>query len=151
MNFALKTRKFVSKTRNCVSNTRNCVLKTRNFAVKTLLDLVPPGAYHPPYSVIIFAMGMVCGQLDHSFNDHGQISAEIHDSIIYWITVDPHVIMYGLLPPLLFESAFGVDYHVFVKVAAMAIIMALPGVILATGFTAAVAKIFFTGCCHVGW
>ena len=44
----------------------------------------------------------------------------------------PQVILFGLLPPLLFESAFNVDYHVFIKVASMAIVMALPGVILCT-------------------
>ena len=118
--------------------------------VKTLLDLVPPGAYQPPYSVMIFSLGMICAQLDHSFNSHGEISMEIHSSVEYWLNVDPHVIMYGLLPPLLFESAFGVDFHVFVKVAAMAIIMALPGVIVATGCTAAVSMLFFSGCCNVG-
>ncbi len=118
--------------------------------VKTLLDLIPTGGYQPPYSVMIFGLGMVCAQMDHSFNANGEVSEEIHESVDYWLNVDPHVIMYGLLPPLLFESAFGVDYHVFVKVAAMAIIMALPGVIIATGCTAAVSMLFFSGCCHVG-
>lgn len=118
--------------------------------VKTLIDLIPMGAYHPPYSVMIFTLGMVCAQMDHSFNSNGEISEEIHESIEYWLAVDPHVIMFGLLPPLLFESAFGVDFHVFAKVAAMAIIMALPGVIVATGCTAAVSMLFFSGCCDVG-
>lgn len=117
--------------------------------VKTLLDLIPPGAYHPPYSVLIFALGMLCAQLDYSLNANGEISPEIHESVEYWLAVDPHVIMYGLLPPLLFESAFGVDFHVFVKVAAMSVIMALPGVIVATGCTAAVSMLFFSDCCHV--
>lgn len=118
--------------------------------VKTLLDLIPTGVYQPPYSVMIFGLGMVCAQVDHSFNGDGAVSKEIHESVEYWLNVDPHVIMYGLLPPLLFESAFGVDFHVFVKVAAMAIIMALPGVIIATGCTAVVSMLFFSGCCHVG-
>lgn len=30
--------------------------------------------------------------------------------------MDPHLLLHVLLPPLLFESAFAIDYHVFEKV-----------------------------------
>lgn len=59
----------------------------------------------------------------------------LHVSIEYWKHVNPHAILFALLPPLLFESAYGVDYHVFQKVAPMAVLMAGPGVLVATLLT----------------
>ena len=37
------------------------------------------------------------------------------DSVDAWKHIDPHAVIFGLLPPLLFESAFNVNYHVFCK------------------------------------
>eukprot|EP01043_Picozoa_sp_COSAG02_P006088 COSAG02_NODE_170_length_31534_cov_33.568498_7_plen_824_part_00 len=119
--------------------------------VKTLLELLPRSAYHPPYSVMIFGLGMLCGQIDHSVNDNGEASGTMHESISYWAVVDPHVIMFGLLPPLLFESALGMDFHVFAKVFYVASIMALPGVLLCTVLTGCVAMLFFGHCCNISW
>ena len=45
------------------------------------------------------------------------------------------MILFALLPPLLFESAYGVDFHVFEKVFPMALIMAGPGVLVASLLT----------------
>ena len=119
--------------------------------VKTLFEMLPRSAYHPPYSVIIFGLGMLCGQFDHSFNAGGEVSGTMHESIEYWATIDPHVIMFGLLPPLLFESALGMDFHVFIKVFNVALIMALPGVLLSTVLTGSVGMLFFGPCCHISW
>ena len=40
-----------------------------------------------------------------------------------------------LLPPLLFESAFAIDWHIFYKVSKYALFLALPGLIIATVLT----------------
>lgn len=119
--------------------------------VKTLLEQLPRSAYHPPYSVMIFGLGMLCGQIDHSANEDGEFSITIHQSIDYWAKIDPHVIMYGLLPPLLFESALNMDFHVFSKVLYVAGIMALPGVLVSTLLTGCVAMLFFGNCCSITW
>ena len=46
--------------------------------------------------------------------------------------MDPHLLLHVLLPPLLFESAFAIDFHIFRKVAAYALVLAGPGLALCT-------------------
>ena len=52
--------------------------------------------------------------------------------------MDPHLLLHLLLPPLLFESAFAIDWHIFSKVSPCALFLALPGLIVATSLTAGV-------------
>jgi len=44
-------------------------------------------------------------------------------------SMDPHLLLHVMLPPLLFESAFAIDWHIFSKVAPFALLLALPGLI----------------------
>ena len=39
--------------------------------------------------------------------------------------MDPHLLLHVLLPPLLFESAFAIDWHIFQKVSGYALFLAL--------------------------
>jgi NhaP-type Na+/H+ or K+/H+ antiporter len=50
-------------------------------------------------------------------------------------TVDPHALLYIILPPLLYESASAMDWHVVRKILPSAVILAVPGVILNTFIT----------------
>ena len=59
--------------------------------IKTLLELLPASSYHPPYSVMIFGFGMLLGAADNYSNAAGELSVAMHESIVYWQTVDPHV------------------------------------------------------------
>ena len=49
--------------------------------------------------------------------------------------MDPHLLLHLLLPPLLFESAFAIDWHIFYKLSGYALVLALPGLLVATGLT----------------
>ena len=51
--------------------------------------------------------------------------------------MDPHLLLHLVLPPLLFESAFAIDWHIFAKIASNALVLAVPGLMLATGITGA--------------
>ena len=51
--------------------------------------------------------------------------------------MDPHLLLHLVLPPLLFESAFAIDWHIFAKIAQSALVLAVPGLIVATGVTGA--------------
>jgi NhaP-type Na+/H+ or K+/H+ antiporter len=50
--------------------------------------------------------------------------------------VDPHAIMFVFLPPLIFESAFYVDAHIFLRAFKSIVAMAVVGVIVASTVTA---------------
>jgi NhaP-type Na+/H+ or K+/H+ antiporter len=52
-------------------------------------------------------------------------------------------ILYSLLPPLLFESAFNVNYHVFIKVLKSSLMLATSGVVLSTGLLGCVFMLIF--------
>ncbi len=49
--------------------------------------------------------------------------------------MDPHLLLHVMLPPLLFESAFAIDWHIFSKVYAYAIFLAVPGLAVCTALT----------------
>jgi NhaP-type Na+/H+ or K+/H+ antiporter len=50
-------------------------------------------------------------------------------------TMDPHLLLHLLLPPLLFESAFSIDFHMFLKLGNNALLLAGPGVAVAAALT----------------
>ena len=49
--------------------------------------------------------------------------------------MDPHLLLHALLPPLLFESAFAIDWHIFEKVYLYALFLAVPGLVFCTTAT----------------
>ena len=49
--------------------------------------------------------------------------------------MDPHLLLHALLPPLLFESAFAIDWHIFEKVYLYALFLAVPGLVVCTTLT----------------
>jgi NhaP-type Na+/H+ or K+/H+ antiporter len=62
-----------------------------------------PAHKKPPYAVILFALGGVIGAIvPPTNNELGPVEQ-----------TDPHVILFLLLPPLLFHSSWSIDSHVF--------------------------------------
>lgn len=57
------------------------------------------------------------------------------NSLRMFAEMDPHLMMLLLLPPLLFESAFAIDWHLFRKLSWYAVFLALPGLLVATTLT----------------
>jgi NhaP-type Na+/H+ or K+/H+ antiporter len=58
--------------------------------------------------------------------------------------MDPHALLYIVLPPLLYESASAMDWHVLRKLLPSAILLAVPGVMLNTFLTGCFVKLFVT-------
>jgi len=59
--------------------------------------------------------------------------------------MDGHLILHLLLPPLLFESAFAIDWHVFTKVWGYALLLAGPGLVMSTVLTGLTYAGLYTG------
>jgi len=57
---------------------------------------------------------------------------------------DPHALFFVILPPLLFESASGMNWHVLRKVLPSSLILALPGVLVNVALTGLCIKGFVT-------
>jgi NhaP-type Na+/H+ or K+/H+ antiporter len=93
----------------------------------------------------MFVFGFVVHALHESVG-----LGNLGESVLAWDQVHPHVILYGLLPPLLFESAFNMHYHVFERVATSSLLLAGPGVMLALGLTALLLKALFASY-HWSW
>jgi len=64
-----------------------------------------------------------------------ELPGRLGTSVAAWARVDPHVILFVLLPPLIFESAFSLNVHVFKKVAFSSMLLAGPGVVLSVAMT----------------
>lgn len=90
-----------------------------------------PEAFRPPFSVLLFLSGLVIAAIATAV-DFGPLGTSIAD----WSFVHPHGILFALLPPLLFESAFGMDFHIFWRVAGQAVLLAVPGVMMCVAMTA---------------
>ncbi|KAJ3092433.1 hypothetical protein HK102_007444, partial [Quaeritorhiza haematococci] len=102
-----------------------------------LLKLLPK-YLRPPYTVILFLVGLILAVVTDKIGASrlGLFGASMDATR----NLDSTVILFILLPPLLFESGFGMDYFVFKKVAGQSIILAFPGVII----TALLIGLFFT-------
>ena len=65
--------------------------------------------------------------------------------------IHPAFILFVLLPPLLFESAFSMKWHVFRKQLFASLILAGPGVLLSTGLTGVASKLLYGSTEGFGW
>jgi NhaP-type Na+/H+ or K+/H+ antiporter len=134
-----------------------CLIST--VAVTTFLGKLGNGAccgksLNPPFTVVMFFFGYMCSalavhddleELRDGMDEHHILSFTeiIFDSVVSWKGAHPHVILFVLLPPLLFEDASGMDYYVFRKVLMSSILLAGPGVGLSMGLTAATTMLLF--------
>ena len=84
-----------------------------------------------------------------------KINLEFISSSIEWAgTIDPHLILFVFLPTLIFEAAFAMDVHTFRKSLTNAILLAVPGIIIALLLTGALAIAMGTlgiGLAKWGW
>ena len=84
----------------------------------------------PPYTVIMFVVGVVFERWSES------LPTALSTSMEGWKHTHPHFILFVLVPPLLFESSFNVDWAAFRTQAMSSIVLAGPGVLFCTGATA---------------
>lgn len=92
-----------------------------------------------PYTVLLLLLGMIIGGVLTTVHPHDDFSM----SAGVFASMDPHLMLFVFLPPLLFESAFNIKWHVFKKTAGAAMLLATSGVVLASLFTALCVKGMF--------
>lgn len=90
-----------------------------------------------PFTVILVIFGLILGALTRTgilvkFN-----LAFIANSIEWGGSFDPHMILFIFLPILIFEAAFAMDVHTFRKTSTNAVMLAVPGIIIALFLTGA--------------
>ena len=102
-------------------------------AVVRHLFAEPPLCYFP-YTVVMFSIGMVWGQLGRVFD------SEKYTQLAH---MNPHLILYTFLPLLIFESAFAMEMSVFKKLIGQCLLLAGPGLVIASGLTAVGARYMF--------
>ncbi|XP_033119377.1 sodium/hydrogen exchanger 10-like [Anneissia japonica] len=94
-----------------------------------------------PYTVILLILGTCLGILSNRFENVSLYTGMAH--------MDPHLIMHVFLPVLIFESAFAMDVHIFMKSFIQVCILAVLGLMVATVLTSLIAK--FTFSYNWGW
>lgn len=60
-------------------------------------------------------------------------------SIDFAANMDPHMLLFIFLPILIFEASYAMDLHTFKKTSTNAILLAVPGILMALGLTGALA------------
>eukprot|EP00746_Dinoflagellata_sp_MGD_P144133 gnl/MRDRNA2_/MRDRNA2_76888_c1_seq2.p1 gnl/MRDRNA2_/MRDRNA2_76888_c1~~gnl/MRDRNA2_/MRDRNA2_76888_c1_seq2.p1 ORF type:complete len:690 (+),score=116.84 gnl/MRDRNA2_/MRDRNA2_76888_c1_seq2:109-2070(+) len=68
-------------------------------------------------------------------------------SVYLWKTIDPHLLLFVFLPPLLFADCMNIQWHYFKRCFMQCVILAGPGVVVGCGLTAAFVKY----CFPYGW
>lgn len=118
--------------------------------INYLLKFIP-GLYRPPYSVMLFLSGFACANvaLEASSTEHlnwladSKIGASLIEMIHVADDLHPHLILYVLLPPLLFHASFNMDWYIFKKIFWQAFLLAVPGVLISCFLTSMVPKFLF--------
>ncbi|PCH95857.1 MAG: hypothetical protein COB85_04165, partial [Bacteroidetes bacterium] len=89
-----------------------------------------------PFTVLLLLIGIGLGVMAGEGLFDGAL--ESFKIGIHWAgNIDPHLILYVFLPILIFEAAFALDVHVFKKTLGNAVILAVPGIVVALVLTAA--------------
>ncbi len=89
-----------------------------------------------PYTVTLLIIGLIIGiAVRMGFFDGWGVT--FYHAVQWAGHIDPHLILYVFLPTLIFEAAFAMDVHTFKKSVGNAVILAVPGIIIALLLTAA--------------
>lgn len=95
-----------------------------------------------PYTVALLLIGLAMGGVERTgfFEHHMEI---ISHSLHLVSGIDPHLILFIFLPTLIFESAYGLEVHLFRRIFPQIATLAVPGLIISAVATAALVKTFF--------
>ena len=100
-----------------------------------------PSCIRPPYAMTLFALGAFLSYLHHTQPSTGW--ALFSHSIGVVENINPEVVFFVILPPLLYESGSGLNWHVFRRLMWSAFILAFPGVVLNLFFIGIFAWVAF--------
>lgn len=76
-----------------------------------------------PYTPTLFVIGIIAG----SYYSYLGVFGHALKSVIY---MDPHGLLSIFLPPLIFESGFNADWHIFRKQSKQIFLLAFPSVVV---------------------
>jgi len=95
-----------------------------------------------PYTVSLLVVGLALGLIQRQglFSEHLLLLDNMLEQVS---SIDPHLILFLFLPPLIFESAFSLEVHLFRRIFTQIALLAVPGLIVATLLTATLAKWVF--------
>ena len=99
-----------------------------------------------PFTVLLLIIGLALGVINrlgflgefHIFDFNLGFTA-ISKSIDFAANMDPHMLLFIFLPILIFEASYAMDLHTFKKTSTNAILLAVPGILVALGLTAVLA------------
>lgn len=98
-----------------------------------------------PFTVMLLIFGLIAGVLVRfgffeSWNlGFTEIDVSIVGRSLRWAAnIDPHLLLYTFLPVLIFEAAFAMDVHTFKKSLTNAVLLAVPGIIVALLLTGSI-------------
>eukprot|EP00941_MAST-03F_sp_MAST-3F-sp1_P004252 g4252.t1 len=91
-----------------------------------------------PFTVVQLVIGVALGVIATHFE--GALGA-LGESAFMMKDLDPHLLLHIFLPALIFESAFTTDWHVFTAVKNTCLLLAGPGLLMATFLTGAATKV----------
>lgn len=96
-----------------------------------------------PFTVLLLLIGLGLGVMARvGLFEHWNIGIAdldvsfINNSITWAANIDPHLLLYVFLPILIFEAAFAMDVHTFKKSVTNAVLLAVPGIVIALVLTA---------------
>jgi NhaP-type Na+/H+ or K+/H+ antiporter len=99
-----------------------------------------------PFTVLLLIIGLVLGVINRfgflgevHFLDFTIAFTAISESINFAANMDPHMLLFIFLPILIFEASYAMDLHTFKKTSTNAILLAVPGILMALSLTAALA------------
>lgn len=91
-----------------------------------------------PFTLVLFLLGNLVGGV-HEAVSLGHLS----ESLDLWQSLNPETLLFLFLPPLLFVSAFEVEYHIFRRLIWQSVLLATVGVAINSGLLALVSIGFF--------
>ena len=100
-----------------------------------------------PFTVVMFLLGFFMDALAATDMIRKSFPA-IHISVQAWLDTHPHIILFVLLPPLLFEDSVSIDYHTFRKSLSSSLLLAGPGVLFSTALTGLFSSALFYQSTH---
>jgi NhaP-type Na+/H+ or K+/H+ antiporter len=98
--------------------------------------------FESPYSVILLVVGLTIGLFSRS-DTALNLYPQLNQSLQTLSTIDPHLILLLFLPTLIFESAFGMESHLFKRMFSQIAVLAIPGLLVTSALTAALAYYVF--------
>jgi NhaP-type Na+/H+ or K+/H+ antiporter len=112
-----------------------------------------------PFTVLLLIIGLLLGVVNRlgffTFYEMAGVKLEfaaISRSIDFAANIDPHMLLFIFLPILIFEASYAMDLHTFKKTSTNAVLLAVPGILIALGLTGALAMgLKYSGIGLGGW